>query len=121
MFNNSGSFVSGLPYKSSVCTAGVGANLAGVNVVVEITGLPAVTVPVTASPGSLSPDVSAPAPPPASNKSSSIGPIAGGIAGGVIFIGTQHNLRLTSVVRNAVPHAARTMQPDACNDILSDK
>lgn len=71
-----------------VASSGVGANVTSVTVVVEIEGLPPVTVPV-ADP--ISPGVAAPSPPAASNKSSSIGPIAGGIAGGVVVIG-QHSL-----------------------------
>ena len=69
------------------CTSGVDGNLAAVTVVVEIVGLPAVTgtVPVA----DLSPVVASPSPPATSNKSSSIGPIAGGIAGGVVLIGQQ--------------------------------
>lgn len=67
-----------------IASSGVGANVTSVSVVVQIEGLPPVTVPVT------SPAVAAPSPPATSNKSSSIGPIAGGIAGGVVVIG-QHS------------------------------
>ena len=70
-----------LSAESLCCVTGVDANLESVSVVVEVSGLPPVTVPAADIPG-----VAAPPPPP-SSKSASIAPIAGGIAGSVVLVG----------------------------------